>query len=250
MLRIALGVMLTLTAPAMLLASTASIAADSTAIDYKEIVSSSDRPKGDLARDKSRLPAQLLEFMQLKPGMVVFEQGAGAGYTTELLARSVGKTGKVFAEGLDPGRLRGNRLPQVKALDRGLVYQIPERAARAGLRNGQADAVVLMFTYHDLTLNERIDRQDMLSNMKAMLKSGGTIIVADNAAVEGSGQLYTPKLHRIDKELVMKEFKQAGFVFDASSDIYANPDDDLKAHWRFLAKPRHHHRMLIRFKKP
>ncbi|NQZ13014.1 MAG: methyltransferase domain-containing protein, partial [Algicola sp.] len=175
---------------------------------------------------------------------------AGGGYTTELLAHSVGKTGKVYAEGLDPGRLRGNRLRQVKALDRGLVYQIPERAARAGLKNGQADAVVMMFTYHDLTLNERIDRQDMLSNMKAMLKSGGSIIIADNAAIDGSGLFYTSQLHRIDKELVMKEFKQAGFVFDASSDIYANPEDDLKAHWRFLAKPRHHHRMLIRFKKP
>jgi predicted methyltransferase len=107
-----------------------------------------------------------------------------------------------------------------------------------------------MFTYHDLTLNERIDREQMLQNMKAMMKKGASIIIADNAAIEGSGLLYTPQLHRIDKQLVIKEFTAAGFELEAESDIYSNPKDDLKAHWRFLAKPRHHHRLLLRFIKP
>jgi predicted methyltransferase len=107
-----------------------------------------------------------------------------------------------------------------------------------------------MFTYHDLTLNERIDRQEMLINMKAMLKKGGTIVIADNAAIEGSGLKYTPQLHRIDQQLVIKEFTDAGFKLDAKSDLYSNPKDDLKAHWRFIAKPRNHHRLLLRFIKP
>lgn len=249
MIRFALCMMLTLSASALLLNATPAKAE----VDrnfYKQVVDSSLRPKSDLPRDKSRLPEQLLSFMQIKPGMTVFEQGASGGYTTELLAHAVGLKGKVYAEGLDPSRLHGNRLPQVKPLDRGLVYQIPERAARAGLKNGQADLVVLMFTYHDLTLNDRIDRLEMLRNMKAMLKSGGSIIMADNSAEEGSGLKYTPQLHRIDKQLVLKEFKAAGFVLEADSDLYANPKDDLKAHWRFLAKPRNHHRMLLKFRKP
>ncbi|MCJ8271335.1 MAG: hypothetical protein MJK04_18295 [Psychrosphaera sp.] len=65
MLRIALGVMLTLSAPAMLLASTASIAADAAGANYQQIVSNPDRPKGDLSRDKSRLTEKLLKFMQI-----------------------------------------------------------------------------------------------------------------------------------------------------------------------------------------
>jgi predicted methyltransferase len=247
MLRLALGVLLTFSASTLLLNPTTATAADS---QYQKVVNHSQRPQSDLPRDKSRLPVKLLEFMQLKPGMVVFEQGAGGGYTTELLARAVGKTGKVFAEGLDPGRLSDNRLPQVKALERGLVYQIPDRANKAGLKNGEADAVIMMFTYHDLTLNDRIDRQDLLQNMKTLMKKGGSIFIADNAAVEGSGLRYTPQLHRIDKAFVIKEFKQAGFELASESDIYSNPQDNLKAHWRFLAKPRHHDRMLIRFTKP
>ena len=218
--------------------------------DYLQAVNNKNRPAADLPRDAGRLPLALLKFMQLKPGMVVFEQGAGGGYTTELLARAVGASGKVFAEGLSPSRIANNRLPQVSALERGLIYQIPERAAKAGLKNGQVDAVVMMFTYHDLALNDRIDRQSMLKDMLTMLKPGGTIIVADNAAVKGSGLKYNPQLHRIDPELVRHEFEQAGFVFDANSDLYHNPKDNLKAHWRFLSKPRRHERLLMRFKKP
>lgn len=249
MLRFALGLMLTLSVPAMVLSS-AAVQAKVDDNHYQQIVKNAIRPKSDLPRDKSRLPAKLLAFMQIKPGMVVFEQGASGGYTTELLAHAVGYKGKVFAEGLNPSRLRDNRLPQVKPLDRGLIYQIPERAARAGLNNGEADMVVLMFTYHDLTLNDRIDRIAMLKNMKNMLKPGGKIIIADNAAEDGSGLQYTPQLHRIDKKLVIKEFTEVGFELEAESDIYANPKDDLRAHWRFLAKPRHHHRMLLKFRKP
>lgn len=219
-------------------------------IDYQSIVSNNSRPRGDFALDKSRLPLKLLQFMNLKPGMTVFEQGASGGYTTELLARVVGTTGAVFAEGLESGRLYGNRLPQVKPLNRGLVYQIPERAAKAGLINGQVDAAVLMFTYHDLALNSRIDRRQLLDNIKQMLKPGGSLIIADNAAISGSGLSYTRKLHRIDPKLVVNEITQAGFKLDAISDIYHNNNDDLKAHWRFLPKPRHHHRLLLRFTKP
>lgn len=235
---------------ALVLLNTSPLAQAHSDSAYQKVVAHKDRPQSDLPRDKGRLPAGLLKFMRLKPGMVVFEQGASGGYTTELLARAVGQTGKVFAEGLDPSRIRNNRLPQVKPLERGLIYQIPERAVKAGLKNGEADAVVMMFTYHDLALNERIDRQEMLQNMLALLKTGGSIYVADNAAISGSGLHYTPQLHRIDPELVKKEFEQAGFVFDAKSDLYHNPKDNLKAHWRFLAKPRRHDRLLMRFKKP
>lgn len=250
MLRITLALILFISTPTLLLCSATAATTQSNTSYYQKVVNDAKRPRNDLARDQSRLPVKLLDFMQLKPGMVIFEQGASGGYTTELLARTVGPQGIVYAEGLDSARIANNRLPQVKPLDRGLIYQIPERAAKAGLKNGQADAVVLMFTYHDLTLNERIDRKQLLENMKQMLKSGGSIFIADNAAKLGSGLRYTRQLHRIDPQLVRKEFEQAGFVFSAQSDIYHNDKDDLSAHWRFLAKPRHHHRLLMQFKKP
>ena len=58
--------------------------------DYQSVVKHTGRPHQDLEKDKSRLPLQLLAFMKLQSGMSVFEQGASGGYTTELLARTVG----------------------------------------------------------------------------------------------------------------------------------------------------------------
>ena len=34
------------------------------------------------------------------------------------------------------------------------------------------------------------------------------------------------KLHRIDPEVVKADFKRAGFVLEAESDLYRNPADD------------------------
>jgi len=40
----------------------------------------------------------MLTFFALTPGMHVADLGAGGGYTTELIARSVGPSGAVFAQ--------------------------------------------------------------------------------------------------------------------------------------------------------
>ena len=62
------------------------------------VVDSPDRTAADRGLDGGRHPAELLAFLGLKPGMRVAELGAGGGYTTELFARAVGPTGRVYAQ--------------------------------------------------------------------------------------------------------------------------------------------------------
>ena len=45
-----------------------------------------------------RDPAKMLAFTGAKPGMKVLDMAAGAGYSTELLARAVTPGGKVYAQ--------------------------------------------------------------------------------------------------------------------------------------------------------
>jgi len=52
-----------------------------------------DRSDDDKKMDAHRQPAKLLDFAGIKPGMSVMDLMAGGGYTTELLARAVGKDG-------------------------------------------------------------------------------------------------------------------------------------------------------------
>jgi len=66
--------------------------------DYGTIVSAPDRSDADRNTDKRRDPLKLLKFVGVKEGMKVLDMEAGAGYTTELLARAVGPTGVVYAQ--------------------------------------------------------------------------------------------------------------------------------------------------------
>ena len=68
--------------------------------DYSAIVAAPDRSDADRNTDKRRDPLKLLTFVGVKQGMKVLDMEAGAGYTTELLARAVGPTGVVYAQNL------------------------------------------------------------------------------------------------------------------------------------------------------
>ena len=66
--------------------------------DFQALVASPDRSEADRSNDARRKPAELLEFYGVRPGMTVLDLGAGAGYNTELLARAVGASGRVYAQ--------------------------------------------------------------------------------------------------------------------------------------------------------
>ena len=57
--------------------------------------------------DASRHPAEFLPFTQAKPGMMVLDVSAGAGYTSQLLALAVAPDGKLCAQA--PRRARRSR---------------------------------------------------------------------------------------------------------------------------------------------
>ena len=58
--------------------------------DYAAIIALPDRAEADRTTDKRRDPVSLLSFTGPKTGWTVLDMGAGAGYSTELMARSVG----------------------------------------------------------------------------------------------------------------------------------------------------------------
>jgi predicted methyltransferase len=57
------------------------------------------------------------------------------------------------------------------------------------------------------------------------LKPGGTLVVVDHSASDGSGTSTTNALHRIDKQAAIAALTAAGFTVEAESDIYARPAD-------------------------
>lgn len=61
-----------------------------------------DRPE----RDQDQKPAQVVETLDLKPGMAVADLGSGSGYFTRRFVEAVTEAGKVYAIDIEPEALK------------------------------------------------------------------------------------------------------------------------------------------------
>jgi predicted methyltransferase len=188
--------------------------------------------------------------------MVALDLSAGGGYTTELLARSVGPQGRVYGQSRprDPdspapappapegGGAAGAAPPAPKPPPTPSPVALAERAKNPAAGNIVAvvrpfedpvppevatnglDLATLMFNYHDLGWL-KIDRDRMNRAVFAALKPGGTYVIADHAGRPGTGISESGTLHRVEEALVRKEVEAAGFRFVASGGFLRNPND-------------------------
>ena len=198
-------------------------------------LASPDRPDSDREQDARRKPAELLAFAGIAPGMRVMDAFSAGGYYTELLSRIVGKDGEVIAYNNPPyakfaekgiaTRYAGNRLPNVE--------QLTVDVDKLELAPRSLDAVIFVMSYHDLYWRPAdgswppTDPAQMLAKLHAALKVGGVVIVQDHVAAPGGDTAaVVDALHRIDPEVVKRDFARAGFAFEATSELLAQPQDD------------------------
>jgi predicted methyltransferase len=191
-------------------------------------VEAADRSAEDRALDAGRHPAHMLRFFDIAPGMRVAELGAGGGYTAELLARTVGPQGTVYAQNprfvlekfaAKPwsARLSKPVMRNVVRVDREFDDPLPPEAK-------DLDAVLMVLFYHDTVWLEA-DRGRMNRAIFAALRPGGIYGIVDHSARLGSGIDDVKTLHRIDESVVRREVEAAGFLSQASADFLRNPQD-------------------------
>ncbi len=187
-----------------------------------------DRADDDKKLDAGRKPAEVLAFFKLAPGPKVGELFAGGGYTTELMARIVGDSGKVwaqnskeimdkFARGPWTARAAKPVMKNVVGVEQPTDDPFPPEAK-------DLDAVITIINYHDFVW-QKADRAKLNKLVFDRLKKGGVYGIVDSSAAAGSGTRDVETLHRIDEEVVKKEVLAAGFKLDAESDLLRNPDD-------------------------
>jgi predicted methyltransferase len=227
-----------------------------------EIVASPDRSSTDKTNDLRRKPDLTLEFIGIRPGMVALDLSASGGYTTELLARAVGPTGRVYGQsaprnlnnqpktGVTP---EGNANPSVSgnkneanATPRQPRLSSPEALAQRTknpLVNNiipvvrvfespvpdevsvdALDLVTIMFNYHDL-VHMGVDRSVMNQAIFSALKTGGIYVIADHSGRPNTGSSEAGTLHRIEESFLRKEVESTGFKFVAQGNFLRNPAD-------------------------
>ena len=190
--------------------------------DYAGVIASPVRTDQDRRMDAGRHPAEFLPFTQVRPGMRVLDVSAGGGYTSQLLALAVGPSGKLWAQAQKPGATLQKRLadkPQENfiVVERSFEDPVPEQAS-------MLDLVTIVLNYHDISY-QPIDRARMNARLFAALKPGGRLVIIDHAGRTETGISEGRTLHRIDRDFVVAEVRQAGFVLDREGDFLRNPAD-------------------------
>ncbi len=218
--------------PAPTLTASATAAPANAKIDIppeiRAVVDAPDRSADDKTLDAGRDPAEMLAFFGVKPGMTVAELGAGGGYTSELLARAVGPTGKVygqntklilekFAEKPWSERLKKPVMKNVVRVDREFDDPLPPDAKNL-------DAVFVVLFYHDLYWM-KVDRAKMNKAVFDALKPGGIYAIVDHAARPNAGSSEVQTLHRIEEKEVLEDIEAAGFKLDRAGSFLRNPND-------------------------
>ena len=186
------------------------------------MLSAPDRAEADLQNDKKRDALKLLEFTGPKTGWRVLDMGAGGGYSTELMARAVGPTGKVYGQNDKESerfqaRMKSPAMSNVVSLARPFDDPLP-----ADVKD--LDLVTFYFYYHDTTYMD-VDRPKMNRALLAALKPGGFLVVADHSARPGEGATVGKTTHRIEESTLIAEVTAAGFKHVATGDFLRNPDD-------------------------
>jgi len=195
--------------------------------DYEAIVAAPDRSDADRQTDQRRQPARLLAFAGVGSGMKVLDMGAGAGYSTELLARAVGPAGSVHAQESaavmervkDKFDIRAQNPVMNNVVHVIRNYDDPIPPDVSGL-----DLITFFFAYHDVTYMA-VDRAAMNKKMYAALKPGGFLVIADHSARPGDGTSVGKTLHRIEEGTLRQEIEAAGFKLVAEADFLRHPED-------------------------
>ncbi len=212
-------------------ASSASSANQAETIDGA--VAGAWRTPEEKARDKWRHPAQSLAFWGVKPGMTVVEVWPGAGWYTDILAPFLTATGgALYAAEFKPEN------PAAMAVAESFHHRLQASPKLYGAVHltafgptsgplapaGTADVVLFLRNVHDWMHGGFADKG--FHDAFLALKPGGVLGIEAHRAAPGGAQDVLATSGYVQEAYVKQMAKDAGFVFEAASEINANPKDD------------------------
>jgi predicted methyltransferase len=226
--------------------------------DVGSAIALPSRSADNVKLDEGRKPAELLRFLGLEQGMTVIDMFGANRYWAEITAPAVGPAGKIYV--WQPTQFYDDKTKAAfaefnsKASNVSIVatpFEAPQLPAN------YADFMLINLDYHDVYWEnakfgvKRMEPEPFVKAVYGAMKPGGVVGVVDHAAVAGGDtRQVVDKLHRIHPEVVKADFKRAGFVLEAESDLYRNPADD---HSLLVFDPKIRgktDRFVLKFRKP
>lgn len=127
-------------------------------------------------REDEEAPERALRILQIKPGSVVADIGAGSGYYVVRLARLVGPNGRVYANDIQQGMLDIMR-DRIERERLGNVELVLGSDTDPRLPPAAFDLVLMVDVYHEFS-----EPQAMLRRIREALKPGGRLVLLEYRA--------------------------------------------------------------------
>jgi ubiquinone/menaquinone biosynthesis C-methylase UbiE len=148
-------------------------------------------------REQEEQPAKLLPLLNLKEGDAVADIGAGSGFYSFKLSPLVGKTGKVYANDIQPQMLSiiRQRAKQLKVTN---VETIKGTITDPKLPANSVDLMLMVDVYHEFD-----HPYEMIDSMLKSLKVGGRLVFVEYRLEDESVPIKL--VHKMTEEQVKKE---------------------------------------------
>jgi ubiquinone/menaquinone biosynthesis C-methylase UbiE len=157
-------------------------------------------------RENEEAPSKAIDMLELKPGMVVADIGAGSGYYTSRIARKVGPTGHVYATDIQPGMIQ---ILERRIKSEGLtnVTAILGRMDDPKLPANAIDLALMVDVYHELQ-----EPQLFLQRLKAAFKPNGRLVLLEFRKEDPKIPIL--EVHKMSVAEVDQEMKAEGYAID------------------------------------
>lgn len=148
-------------------------------------------------------PAELLEQLKLKDGMVVCDMGCGDGYHAFQMAPMVGPTGKVIAVDIQPEMLQelSRKMKQTEIHN---IDTVLGELWDPKLDAESVDLLLMVDVYHEFAYPVQ-----MLNAIRKSLKKDGLVALVEFRAEDPTVPI-KPE-HKMSKAQAKKEFQKNGF---------------------------------------
>lgn len=124
-------------------------------------------------RESEEAPSKALEALDLKPGMVVADIGAGSGYYSSRMAKRVGPTGHVYATDIQQGMidLLERRIKSESLTNMSTVLGAMDDPK---LPPQSIDLAIMVDVYHELSAP-----QEFIRRLRPALKRSGRLVLLE-----------------------------------------------------------------------
>jgi ubiquinone/menaquinone biosynthesis C-methylase UbiE len=148
-------------------------------------------------REEEEQPTKLLKVLDLKPGMVVADIGAGSGYYTFRMAPHVGDKGKILAVDIQKEMLDIIR-QRTKEKKLSNVEPVLGTEADPKLPDASADLILMVDVYHEFS-----HPYEMTEKMVKGLKPGGKLVFVEFRLEDEKVPIKL--VHKMSERQVLKE---------------------------------------------